>query len=128
MPGGAARASGTKACADRCASTLNCVAASFRIQSGICYLKSTLKEGVYSPVVNSKSLFRHEFSTLLTMFRCVSGALMQHGRKRCRWRGRRNHLWMGFKPAYGLEAGSRVSVARRPHCWRYVLAIPPRMQ
>lgn len=77
IPGGAASAAGIKECADRCGITQGCVAASYKIPTKICYLKSTLKPGVYSPLVDSKSLSRNELSMALTVFRCLPGFLMQ---------------------------------------------------
>lgn len=119
IPGGAAPASGTKDCADRCATTPGCMAASWKIPTRICYLKSTLNEGVYSPLVNSKSLFRHELSTVLTMFRCLPGFVIQHGRKRYQWRGR-IIIWEWF--AYSRMDAKQAVRSRESACKRCLSA------
>ncbi|KAF2995106.1 hypothetical protein E8E13_004037 [Curvularia kusanoi] len=53
LAGGQAPATDSKACADRCASTRGCVAMSWKIPTKVCYLKSSLKQGVYSAMVDS---------------------------------------------------------------------------
>lgn len=51
MPGGISKQTALKGCVDKCAVTKNCVAVSYATD-GTCYLKSVLKQAVYSANLN----------------------------------------------------------------------------